>query len=173
MIKVMKLKIPKTLFIFRVIDILMIPLMYVLGGFKSDSLQETHPWHSWRDFSENDIDIKESVVTFGTDEKTFSKHFLFLFHAPLFGGWKNYTVYAPTNGTPIFHIGWIVHENTILKEIGISTLPIKNGAIRMLDGPPTYKVNFFAIDKNGNQVALHKVGSGRLGDYKYRGIRLF
>ena len=169
----MKFNIPETPFIFRLIDILMIPVMYVLGCFKLDSLQETHPWHSWRNFSENDINKNDSVTITGTDQKTFVKHFLFLFHAPIFGGWKNYSVYSPENNVRLFHIGWIVYENETLKEVGISKLPIKNGAIRMLDGPPAYVVTFFAINGEGNQIKIKRIGNGRLGDNRYRGIRLF
>jgi len=35
---------------------------------------------------------------------------------------------------------------------------------------PSYSVTFFAVDKNGQQIKLKKLGSGRLGDYKYKKI---
>ena len=169
----MKFKIPRTPFICRIVDFLMIPIMYILGGFKLDSIQETHPWHSWRKFSEEEINIEDSVTITGTDNRTFRKHFLFLFHAPLFGGWKNYSVYSPVKSGVVFHIGWIVYENGSQIEAGINKLLIKNGSIRMLDGPPNYRVSFFGVDKDGSQIKIYKTGSGRLGDHKYPGIRLF
>lgn len=169
----MEVKIPQTLLIFRIIDFLMIPGMYILGGFKRDSIQETHPWHVWREFSEKSINSQDAVTINGTDSRTFRRHFLFLFHAPIFGGWKNYSVYSLFDTSRVFHIGWIVYENGTLKEKGVNKLPIKNGSIKMLDGPPASMITFFGVDIDGKQVKIHKTGNGRLGDGKYRHIRLF
>lgn len=169
----MKFVVPKTTRMLRAIDFVMIPIMFILGGFKLDSIQETHPWHSYRDFTEDDVDIQKTILTDGTDVNAHLTRHGFVFHAPLFGGWKNYSVYAPLSTSEPFRIGWITYENGGLREVGIHKLLIKNGAIRMLDGPPTYKVKFFAVDQSGNQIDIQKIGIGRLGDHKFKHLRLF
>ncbi|MFZ1250454.1 MAG: hypothetical protein WAR37_03370 [Candidatus Microsaccharimonas sp.] len=169
----MAFTIPKTPLFYRFLDYLLIPVMFILGGFKMASLQETHPWHSWRIFSVEDVDKSKAVVTKGTDSKSYSKHFLFLFHAPLFGGWKNYSVYTPMQSIQHFHIGWIVYKQGVVIEKGIHKLLIKNGAIRTLDGPLSYETVFFAINENGKQIALRKKDSGQLGDGRFSEFRLF
>lgn len=166
---------PKTPAFFRVIDILMIPIMLILGGFKTDSIQETHPWHSFRDFDPKDINTDLSVLSAGTDSKMLKRHFLFLFHAPLLGGWRDYLVIAPVEPMATLHVGWIVRntQTNALIEHGIQKLPVTNGAIRVLTGPPINTVHFFIVDKNGTQVAAQTVGEGTLGDHRFPAIRLF
>ena len=158
--------------LFRLFDYIMIPLMFVLGGFKRDSLQETHPWHCYREFNVESIDIAKTLKVQG-EERAFKKHFLFLFHAPIFGGWKRYCVLAPTNtGTP-FHIGWIVkniYDDII--DYGINKKPISDPAVRMLTGPTSHQTLFFAVDDTGNQLNLTKIGEGVLGDGKHPEFRL-
>lgn len=171
----MNLTPPKTQFFFRAIDYAMIPIMYILGGFKKDAMQETHPWHSYRAFDPASIDKGLAVESKGTDARTFKRHFLFLFHAPIFGGWKHYIALSPISPTTPFFIGWLVYNSNTNKivEKGINKLPIHSGTIRTLVGPPTNTVYFFAVDKNGQQIKLDETGRGTLGDKKFPGIRLF
>lgn len=153
----------------------MVPIMSVLGGFKSDAIQETHPWHSFRAFNPHDIDRTLSVANTGTETTSFKRHFAFLFHAPIFGGWKQYVALAPIEPVAPFYIGWLVYDTKTKKllENGINKLPIYNGGIRVLSGPPNYSGFFFAIDANGTQIALKEVGRGVLGDKQFKGFRLF
>lgn len=169
----MKSPVPKTSPFLRFVDYLMVPVMFLLGGFKTDSLQETHPWHIWKGFSEADVQLDQGVTVVGSDSNTFSRRYGFLFHAPVIGGWKNYTVLSPIHDSGIFHIGWLGYKSEKLIGFGMSRLPIKNGAIRVLDGPPGYKTIFIAVDENGRQITLKKVGSGKLGDNKFKEARLF
>lgn len=159
--------------IVRVIDYAMIPLMFILGGFKRDAIQETHPWHSWKKFDRNKINQKLAVIHDGTDRMTFHRRFLFLFHVPVLGGWKKYSVLSATNHKGTFYIGWVVFDNDRLAYQGIHRLPIKNRAVRLLDGPPNFHGYYFAIDSTGTPIPLEKIGSGVLGDRKYPGVRLF
>ncbi len=167
-------KLPKMNPMLQFADSALTPIMFILGGFKSDSVQQTHAWHSFRDFDLKDVDLDQAVPHAGTDNRSFKRHFLFLFHAPIFGGWKNYIVLAPKQPIDTFFIGWIIYDKSTNKllEKGIHKLPIKN-RIRMLSGPPNYKGYFFAVDKNGNQIEIKQAGSGILGDHKYPGTRLF
>lgn len=169
------LKPPKISTVLRLLDFAMIPIMFVLGGFKLDSIQETHAWHSFRKFKPDDVDLSKALSNTGTDERSFKRRLVFLFHAPIFGGWKNYIVLAPKRSIETFFIGWLVYDKSTNKllEKGVHKLPIKNGSIRMLSGPPNYKGYFFAVDKEGNQIEIKRVGTGRLGDHKYPGVRLF
>ena len=169
-----RIRMPKLLPLFRLIDWAMVPIMFVLGGFKKDSVQETHPWHCFRGFSPDDIDQSLAVPHQGTDNSTFKRHFLFLFHAPILGGWKNYVVLQPKQPTTPFYIGWVTyHKDTKAPlDIGINKLPIVDRAVRLLSGPPHYAGYFFAIDDKGRQIALEKVATGRLGDNAHPGLRL-
>lgn len=55
----------------KIADVAMRPLMFVLGGFRRDSMQETHPWHCQRDIDPSLIDPALTVTTNGeTDEPT-------------------------------------------------------------------------------------------------------
>src|SRR6185437_16199634 len=87
-------------------DILMLPVMFVLRGFMVDSLQATHLWHV------QPVDLQvidQALVIAGenTDHSLFDGHFSFLFHAPVFGGWKDFSVYEADEVSTPFHIGWI------------------------------------------------------------------
>lgn len=167
--------VPKTPAFLRMVDFFMIPVMFVLGGFRRDSMQETHPWHVFRGFEAGDINRELAVASRGDDTDGFQRHLLFLFHAPIFGGWKNYSVLAPKEPVSEFRIGWLVYhaETGELIEKGVNKLPVTNGAIRLLNGPPYYSSHFFAVDAEGKQVAMQKTGQGRLGDGKNPGVRLF
>lgn len=161
----------------RVFDILMVPIMFVLRGFKLDSLQETHAWHV-KHLNLNDIkriDLKLAAMHKGTDATIYHGRYSFLFHAPIFGGWKSYVVFEVDASDTPFHIGWIVRnaETHDFVEAGMQRLPINATRIRMLAGPPSYQTYFFAVNQSGEQIPLRKVGQGRLGDGNYLDVRLF
>ena len=146
--------------------------MFVLGGFKRDSIQETHPWHCYREFNVENIDRAKTLKVQG-EERALKKHFLFLFHAPTFGGWKRYCVFAPTNASTPFYIGWIVKSmQDDINDYGINKKPIFDSAVRMLTGPTSQQTLFFAVDDEGNQLKLTKIGEGVLGDGKHPEFRL-
>jgi hypothetical protein len=148
--------------------------MFMLRGFRIDSLQETHPWHVQR-IDHATVDVTQAVHKRGADSTKYGGRYLFLYHAPIFGGWKNYSVYEVGKVHTPFHIGWIVrHADTQqLVEAAVQRLPIYDSVIRMLDGSPSYDTYFFAIDRTGHQIQLRRIGQGTLGDGKYLSIRLF
>ena len=148
--------------------------MFVLRGFKFDSLQETHPWHAYQ-INPKDVDFRLAVATHGTDTTWYRGRSAFLFHAPILGGWKQFSVYEVDRANVPFHIGWVMYEGRSGKliEAAIHKLPIRDTHIRTLDGPPSFHGHFFAVDTNGRQVPLRVTGRGRLGDGKYLSVRLF
>lgn len=156
----------------RIVDRIMRPVMFILGGFREDAIQETHPWHCWRGFDAGSIDISCAAKCRGSDDKTFKRRYGFLFHAPLIGGWKKYRVFSPKSDVSCYRIGWLIYHDTILVDACINTLLIRDERVRMLEGPTGMVTYFFAINDNGAQIPLYEVGSGTLGDKKYGKTRL-
>ena len=149
--------------------------MFVLRGLRFDSLQETHVWHVHR-IDPKDVDLKLAVLSKGTDKSRFTpSNASFLFHAPIFGGWKNFGVYEVDSKDTPFHIGWagINTKTGKLEGTAVHLLPIYDNKIRMLDGPQGSRTHFFAFDTMGNQIPLRKIGSGRLDDGTYLNVRIF
>ena len=149
--------------------------MFILGGFRRDSIQETHPWHCYRKFDPGHIDLKMAISNIGNEEHSFRRHFLFLFHAPILGGWKNYIALRPVSDDRPFYVGWLVRNTKTneLLEIAINKLPIHDDEVRLLNGPPHYSVYFFVLNASGQQAKAKLIGKGRLGDNKYPNSRLF
>lgn len=87
--------------------------------------------------------------------KALSRHYLFWFHIPVLGGWKNYIVLEPKHVNDIWHVGWKQ------KNAQISILPI-TGPIRVLCG--SKDVYFFGLNQNGEQIEIHQIGKGKIGD---------
>ena len=167
--------IKKAPIILRLLDYLMLPLMFALGGFKFDSIQETHPWHIQK-VNPNKIDLRLATQFYkGNDSSRFLKRNLFLFHAPLLGGWKNYSVFEVCQSSKLpFYIGWIGHNDKDRKDRAyIQRLPIHNSKIRLLNGTSFYTNAFFAFDTKGKQVILKRISEGKLGTNKDTKIRLF
>lgn len=157
------------------LDIALLPIMLVLSGFKPSDIQHTHPWHTYRGFDETTIDPALSVEIYGNDTSRIGKHALFLFHAPIIGGWKRYVVLAPVSGERPFHIGWCVRSAVtgVVLDKGISRLPITAQSVRMLVGPPTQINKFFTVSSAGEQRAVALIGQGTIGDEHYENIPLF
>jgi hypothetical protein len=154
----------------------MVPIMYVLRGFSMDSLQETHPWHPYRiDYKK--VDLKLAVENHGNAKSRygFDNKKLPFFHAPIFGGWRNFSVYQVDESNAPFYIGWIVYRSSDnqLLDAAVQRLAIFQNQIRMLDGSTYSWGYFFALNKEGTQIPLKKVASGKIGDKTYSTVRLF
>jgi len=169
----MRFQVPQPNSLIRLADMVMLPVMVLVGGFNRDKIQSTHRWHIWKHLSFEDIDQSKVCRLKGSDTSSIQGRYGFLSHIPILGGWKNYTVFNPSALSGPFRIGWALYENSELQEVAIHKLPITKGAVRMLDGPPRYSGFFFAIDEKGNQIALKKVGQGTLGDMQHTHVRLF
>lgn len=150
----------------KMLDTIMIPIMWILSGFTRDSIQETHPWHGQPVNLLLDMDLSVSVQATKA-RHTPEKFPWFLFHAPIFGGWREYLVLEVSEGciTP-WHIGWAV----VGKKPEVSRLELSGLQVKVLKGPKA--VVFFAIDSHGVQIPLVIRDKGNLGDMKYPRIRL-
>jgi len=158
----------------RLLDLLKVPFKLLLNGFKFDAINETGLWHV-QTINSDDVDTKKAFLIEGNDT-SWVKDNKYLFHQmTLFGGWKNYTALeAETDNFP-FNIGWVIYDKNSnkLKRAEVQRLPISDKRIRVLNGTPNFKVYFFALDKDGNQVPIKKVGEGKLGDNNFKDLRLF
>ena len=148
-------------------DTAMRPLMFALGKFKSDSIQETHPWHI-QNVAPANIEPALSVVVVG-DKEAVSNRFGPLFH--MFGGWKHYIV---LEAKPPFHIGWVHMKagQETPAQSAVNRLRIDDVAVRMLAGPEDTETTFFALNPDGEQIKLRKIGRGVLGDNQFPETRL-
>lgn len=150
----------------RILDLLFVPAMWILNGGQKP-LQETHDWHTYRvesDFFENKngalVNNPDTKARFGESAP------MGLYHMPMFGGLRKYAVIEVSEFTKHWHIGW--------KGDGwgqIHRLPIKDRRIKLLTGTNQYWA--FAIDDNGKFLSAKVVGYGKIGDRKFKGLRLF
>jgi len=152
----------------KAVDTLLQPVMYTLGGFKSDSIQETHPWHI-QEIDPELVNPELSVVIKGSAEERMNSHKLFLFHAPILGGWRHYTLLEAEEE---FHIGWVARVRGKLAQAAVHRLRIDNSQVRMLNGPEGSETEYFAVSPNGTQSNLDMAGAGILGDHQFPDIRL-
>lgn len=148
--------------IYRLLDVFLRPLMYLLQGNFTESPQETHPWHvkrfAWK---------KQGLLIEGNDNESkfgqrgLSKRFG-LFHMPLLGGLRKYVVLENKEYKVFWNIGW---------NDQIQKLKIYNTQIKLLVGKEDYIAR--ALSDENHEVKLKIVGSGKIGDGKYKNIRLF
>lgn len=164
-----KIVIKKLSVLERFLDMIMLPIMMVLGKFKVDSIQETHPWHV-QEIDLNLVDLNMVIKMLPKDKSIYKKRNLFLFHAPLFGGWTRYTVFEVdyNNSTPFF-IGWVDHKKS---KAFINRLPIFDRKIRLLNGTELFKISVFAVSSGGTQIPVSRIGEGKLGTNVDKYIRL-
>ena len=145
--------------IFRSIDYLLWPFMWVLGGFVFP-VQETHLWHvvkyNWKNNKGLTIEEKDNKAKFGHTSP------FGLFHMPIFGGLTKYVVLEASKYNRYWNIGWKDH---------IHLLNIKQKRIAMLVGKDGFVA--YGVDDLGKSIKLKVIGFGILGDSKYNGLRLF
>jgi hypothetical protein len=168
--------VPNLTFYEKLADKLMKPIMFVLRGYKTDSLQETHKWHVYN-IDPKRIDLSLAVENHGKDKSKYSieNKASFLFHAPILGGFRDFSVYEVNQRDAPFYVGWIVYrssDNELLKA-QVQKLPIKSSQIRLLDGTSKSWGYFFALNKDGNQIIIKKIGAGSIGDKSYTNVKLF
>lgn len=151
----------------------MIPVMWVIGGFRRDAMQETHHWHIADISAQPWFDPKEAVAVHGTETNVVKKRYGFIFHMPIIGGWKEYVALQPKKPVASYRIGWTGHSDRP-ERVSIHKLPIRGDqVVRMLSGPAGSQQYFFALDEKGDQIPLTNIGKGALGDKRYPGSRLF
>lgn len=153
------MKVVKLNIIFRFVDFLLSPFMWVLGGFTLP-LQETHVWHmkKW------DWKKDKGLIVKGYDKKALFGHDdpLGLYHMSIFGGLTKYVVIEASGFENCWFVGWARQ---------IHALPVKENRIKLLVGKGGFTA--YGIGDNHKQLKLKVVGFGELGDKKYNGLRLF
>jgi hypothetical protein len=151
--------------------------MFILGGCKVDSIQETHRWHG-QHIDASDIEETLSVFVEGNDNAPVKTNALYpfpIFHAPVLGGWRNYTVLQVQSAEPYWHVGWI-HRRYPLNSrprSHVQRLRIFTREIRVLTQAIGFQTEYFALDPSGRQIPLRIVGQGVLGDRRFPQVRLF
>lgn len=153
----------------RFFDKLLMPAMWLIGGCRRDSIQETHRWHC-NTIDNFDIDISLTVVVPGDSDSRIRTPRYGSHHFPIFDGWRSYVVIENTSTSTPWYIGWQYRE---AGKVQIHRLPIFDQQIRMLKWPVGTSTTFFAISEHGEQLPIGVVDSGRLGDGKYPNVRLF
>jgi hypothetical protein len=161
----------------RLIDRLLWPVMFLLGGCRLDSIQETHRWHSQR-IQPSEIDRKLTALVEGNERSRVTANRVIpfpLFHAPVFGGWRNYTVLQVEADVECWHVGWIHRQypQSARPRSHVQRLPIGTREVRVLTQPIGFLTEYFALDRFGNQLPLRAVAEGVLGDGRYGTLRLF
>lgn len=155
--------------VFRVLDYVMMPLMFILSWFKKDSIQETHIWHC-ENISPDLINADKASQLY-TDSQTWVKgSWLGLIHMPFIWGWKDYIVISNLEYDSYWFVGWKVQKYWICK---IHKLPIFTNKIKLLIWPWWDDVIYFWFNKNWKQISVEIIDKWVVGDYKYQDIRLF
>lgn len=160
----------------RLLDVLMLPVMVVVGGFRPDSLQRTHFWHL------ADIDpgavARDLAVDVAGDEpgKRGNRPWpLPLYHMAAFGGWRHYTVLEAGDQARPWFLGWIHlhYPDGFRAQAKVHGRPIRGARVRVFRLPVGHRTLFFAVDGEGRQIPLRRIGDGRLPDHAYPGVPLY
>lgn len=144
------------------LDWLMMPIMWTLQCCRIEALQRTRRWNNHH-LDGSDVEyLDRGDMVFHRGDPNAHRPWLLgvipLFHLPCLGGWKQYVVIRPRDHLTIgWHVGWIAGEHAI----GVSRIPL-SGRVKVLVGPG--ECQWFGITAKGEQVALRKIGQGRLGD---------
>lgn len=142
----------------KILDTCMVPVMYLLQGNFNEVPQRTHRWNNAH-LSVDDIGKYDESLAIHSDRDELAVKrwfgFIPLFHMPLFGGWKKFVVVKPVNNVQSWHVGWRTTD-----AFGLSKVPISD-CVRLGIGPDP--AEFFAIDSNGEQIAIRLIGEGHIG----------
>jgi len=142
----------------RLLDMLFLPIMFIVSGTFREKPQMTHRWNNHHLNKAFKIFLKKKLMLScrGRRNERVQSNKGVRFHLPVFGGWKQYIVLEPKDFNRQYHIGWINRA-----VFGVSRIPL-TGRVRLLAGPTT--THFFAIDSiTGEQIPLKKVGQGVIG----------
>lgn len=151
------------------LDIIFVPIMFVAGGLKRDSIIWTHRWNLQKHVNPDLFEKTPELRIEGhKDSKLYHGLRYLQFHIPVLGGWKNYYIIKPKNNDiKNWKIAWkncVGHRSFQMSKFKF------NGPVKMLYGP--YPVILYGFDKDDNQIELEKIHEGKLGDGKFRNVPL-
>lgn len=155
----MSIQIPPLRWWEKVLDVVFIPLMYLVSGTFTEAPQRTHLWNNikLRVADVGYFDSKHMVFVKGVKATSRWLGSIPIFHLPILGGWRKYIVLQPTEDlTRAWHIGWIAGD-----VVGVSRIPLR-GPVRVLRGPGD--VRFFACTNEGVQMKVVCIGCGVVGE---------
>lgn len=160
------MKISELSLLLRLLDNLLSPFMFILGGFKFP-LQQSHPWHMAK-MDKNLINKNNSIMISKLDELAKFGHTspFGLYHMPIFGGLTKYVVVEADSFDIHWHVGW---KDT--NRCQVNRLKIYENRLKLLLGKDAY--NAFALNDSGDFLTFKVIGEGKIGDRKFKGIRLF
>ncbi len=144
----------------HIADRLMLPLMYAVSGTWRETPQQTHRWNNTKLKPDQvkHLAAAKMVSSYGKEAREMRSWFdLPLFHLPICGGWKDYTVLQPDCDIDRWHVGWIAKD-----VIGVSRIQIQ-GPVRLLTG--SGPVSFFGVNLDGDQIKLEEIATGRVGSH--------
>jgi hypothetical protein len=152
------------------------PLMYIAGGLKRDSVQETHAW-TCQPLRTDQLDPALGAEVRGDDEsKASNSRFPFpRFHVPILGGWRSFVVLQVELDSLPWYVGWLhirVPERS-KRRMELQRLPIRDRAVRVLKHPTGFVTLFVGYDSLGRQIPVRLIAEGRLGLGGGSGLRLF
>jgi hypothetical protein len=138
----------------KVVDALFVPLMYLVSGTISEQPQRTHYWNIMKLTPSDVVKLDKSLMVCRDGSIAVSGRQWILFHIPILAGWRNYVVLQPEIAGE-WRIGWITDD---AQDVSLFSLL---GPIRLLVGPA--KTCFFGLDRDGQQIKVKEIGSGRIG----------
>lgn len=139
-------------------DLFMLPVMYLIAGTFKEAPQGGHRWNV-KIFQRKEVESLDQAMMIHCQgaSKAMRRRWFFLYHLPIFGGWKDYVLIKPVDQKGDWFIGFIAKD-----VIGASRIKL-SGPVRMLIGKDD--VSFFALDgENFQQLAIEKIGAGRIGE---------
>lgn len=147
----------------KTLDILMLPIMYIIlwlsKGYR-ESPQLTHFWNNLKLPRSLTPDLSLTCLVKGIPEEVRSQGNVIknaLFHMPFCGGAKNYVVVSPIHIPPGgWYAGW--HNE---KVHGVSRILVRK-PVRLLVGRED--INFMGFDCEGRQIFVRVVCHGKIGD---------
>ena len=142
------------------LDLLMVPIMWIVSGAPGEVPQQTHFWNNVK-FQRSELPFMDPGLMIPVGGSVFaSPKYWFglpLFHIPILGGWKDYVIFTPPISVRVWYIGWIQGDS-----VGISRIPLDFKGVRVLIGRED--VSFFGVDGEGQQIPIFFEDFGRVGD---------
>jgi hypothetical protein len=144
----------------KVADLCLWPIMRLATGSLREAPQETHAWNLIRLTDEEIGSIDRTKVFVCEADRSVPAYRKIFFHLPVLGGWRRFIVLKPRGPSRRYRMGWILGTPRALAQM--SRLDLQ-GPVRLLIWPAD--TVFFAFDQEtGEQIPLHEVGRGTIGD---------